>query len=148
MSLLVAHDQQTFIHADAYDLERKLTELDPRLYLKYKVVHKQTRQGKATGRRYEVHRHCEDGKHRMIGHWLVEEFDSIYADVVTMAAGAAGRIDSVEDRIDKHNAGIEADNSRETQDALGAMIDHGTRLVHDRTQPKNIFRGIPGLRDA
>lgn len=146
MSLIVAHDSQAFVHAGAYELEAKLVEMDPRLYLKYRVIEHPKKPG-VKGRRYEVHRHCEDGQVRMIGHWRLEEFDMIWPDMQKMAAGAAGRIAGVEDRIDSHNDGMERDNSRATQEAMGEMMDHAVRLVHDRTQPKNVFRQMPGLRD-
>ena len=146
MSLLVT-DGNAFVHADAYELERKLAAMDPRLYLKYRVIEHPKKPG-VKGRRYEVHRHCEDGKTRMIGHWRLEEFDSIWSDMQVMAAGAAGRIAGVEDRIDSANDAIERDNHQQGVDAMGEMMDHAVRLFHDRTQPKNTFRQVGGLKDS
>lgn len=145
MSLLVT-DGNAFVHAEAYELEAKLVAMDPRLYLKYRVIDHPKKPG-VKGRRYEVHRHCEDGKNRLIGHWRLEEFDTIWSDMQVMAAGAAGRIASVEERIDKHNDEMERDNDRESSGFMTEAMTHAAKLMHDRTQPKTVFRGMPGLRD-
>lgn len=99
-------------------------------------------------KRYEVWRWNEDGTETIIGHWTIEEFDRILFDIVTMRAGAEGRAESVIDRIDAGNSEIEKKNSAAFRDSYGEMREHFQRLVHDRTQPANIFRGIPGRRDA
>ncbi len=144
MSLIVAHDQNAFVHAGAYDLEAKLVEMDPRLYLKYRVVQHPK---KGTGRRYEVHRHCEDGETRLIGHWRIEEFDQIWTDMQVMKAGAEGRIDGVEARIDAHNDAVDSVKSSEFRDAVGPMLDHAARLTAERQSGKHIHYQVGGLRD-
>lgn len=150
--------------ADAPELDRKLREGDglgfpgdPALYLGQGVVTSRKRQqhpktgawlypGDIIARRWEVWRHCEDGVDRIIGHWPEHDFDRIIFDLAPMRLDAPNRVSS-EDAIDAHNAEIEDKNSREAKDVIGEATEHLAKLVHDRTQPRNVFRGIPGLRD-
>lgn len=97
-------------------------------------------------RRWEVWRNCEDGKCRIIGHWRIEEFDKIIFDLARMRPEAPGHV-SVEDVIDAANDKIEAKNSAQFRDSMGAAIDHGARLLADTTGPKQTFRQMPGMRD-
>lgn len=134
------------IHAGAFDLEARLIDFDPRLQLRYVTREHPTRKG-VIGRRYEVHRHCEDGETRMIGHWKLEDFDKIWPDIQAMKAGAEGTAPGVEAEIEKHNAAVEAKISDQIRDNLGGAMEYAAKLFHDRTNPRNVFRGIPGLRD-
>jgi len=106
MSLLVNYGSSP-VHSGAVELEARLWEMDPRLQSSTSTrEHPKEAPPNGDpiiGRRYEVWRHCEDEKNRMIGHWRMEESTPIYSDMVVMAAGAAGRITGVEDRIDAHN---------------------------------------------
>lgn len=141
-----------FVHSGATELNRQLQQGDgiiwtgdPRLELRVGVLtEKATRR---TARRYEVWRTMEDGREERIGTWRLDEFHTILHDVATMRAGAEGKIPSVTDRIDKANEAHERKIMDKYRDSVGQVIDHGARLLHDRTQPKNVFRGMPGRRD-
>jgi len=52
---------------------------------------------------------------------------------------------TVEDRIEAHNRKLEADKAAEMNDIMLDMMEYGNRLWHDRNNPRNTFRGIPGL---
>ena len=134
------------IHAEAFDLEQKLYALDPRLQLKYVVIEHPTKRG-VMGRRYEVRRTNEDGSESLIGHWKLDEFDSIWVDVVAMKAGAEGRGPTAIEQIDAHNKVIEDKIDRDIRDNLGEMKEYAARLWHDRNNPRNVFRQVGGLRD-
>lgn len=117
---------------------------DPRLDLRIGVIRE-----KATGlvgRRYEVWRTNEDGTETRIMHWRIEDFDRILFDLTKMRLDSPGHV-SAEDEIDAHNDAIEQKRSDEARDALGEMMEHAAKLHHDTTQPRNVFRGMPGLRD-
>lgn len=118
---------------------------DPRLELRIGV--KTERRSLRTARRYEVWRYCEDGSEQCIGAWKLIEFPQILHDIALMRAGAEGRaVDSVA-RIELANQAKEKANADAYRDAAGPIMDHGARLVHDRTQPKQTFRQVGGLRD-
>ena len=140
-----------FLHSGTDDLARLLVigdgmgwPGDPRLDLRIGVI-KEKATGRI-GRRYEVWRTNEDGTETRIGHWKIEEFDRILFDLTRMRMDSPGHV-SAEAEIDAHNAAIEAKRSDEARDALGEMMEHAAKLHHDTTQPRNVFRGIPGLRD-
>lgn len=154
MSLLLPNSDFGWVRADASDLDRKLREGDgiqwsgdPDLDLRQGVV-EEMRSGRPTGkivaRRWEVWRHCEDGVDRIIGHWRMEEFDRILFDLARMRAEAPGHVDVVES-IDKGNAATEAAIWQKGHDAYSEMMEHMLKLWHDRNNPKNVFRGMPGL---
>lgn len=102
--------------------------------------------GEVMARRYEVWRSCEDGQDRIIAHWRMEERERILYDLARMRAEAPGHV-SVEDSIDRGNAAVDAANSQQFRDAYGEMLSHASALAHDRNNPKNVFRGMPGRRD-
>lgn len=153
MSLLLPNNDFGWMRADAPDLDRKLREGDgihwsgdPSLDLRQGVV-EEMRSGRPTGkivaRRWEVWRHCEDGVDRMIGHWRMEEFDQILYDLARMRADAPGHVDVV----DSIEAGNQANEKRiwaSWRDSQGEMLEHMAKLWHDRNNPKNVFRGMPG----
>lgn len=148
----VPHAEIGYLHSTAEDLDRKLREGDgllwpgdPRLSLGVGVIEDRHKR-KIVARRYEVWRHNEDGSDAMIGHWLLEEYDRILFDLVRMRVEAPGHEDVVVS-IDKANAITEAKNSQEIRDHLGEAMEHGAKLFHDRTEPKNVFRQMPGTRD-
>ncbi len=116
---------------------------DPDLSLHQGVI--SNRQGKILARRWEVWRHCEDGQDRMIGHWRMEEYDRIIFDLARMRAESPGHV-NVTDRIDAHNAEIEAANSRKFRDSMGEMLEHQAKLQHDLTEGRNVFRQMPGFK--
>jgi len=153
MSLLLPNNDFGWVRADAADLDRKLREGDgihwsgdPDLDLRQGVIEK-TRSGRPTGeivaRRWEVWRHCEDGIDRMIGHWRMEEFDRILFDLARMRADSPGHEDVV-DVIERKNDENEKRIWGQWRDKQGEMMEHLAKLYHDRTQPKNVFRGMPG----
>ncbi len=140
-----------FLHAGTEDLARLLVigdgmgwPGDPRLDLRIGVIeHKAT---KKVGRRYEVWRTNEDGSETRVAHWKIEEFDRILFDLTRMRMDSPGHV-SAEAEIDAHNDAISAKRSDEARDSLGEMMEHAAKLHHDTTQPRNVFRGMPGLRD-
>lgn len=159
--MLVPTDNAGFVHSGVERLDRQLREGDgmvwrgdSRLRLKVGVITAQKRvqhpvtgkwlnRGDIVAKRYEVWRHNEDGTDTIIGHWRMEEFDRILFDLVQMDPRTPGHV-PVEERIDKANAEVDKQNSREFQEAVGKYLDHKLRLVHDRTQPKNTFRFAEG----
>lgn len=154
MSLLLPNQDFGWVRADAPELDRKLREGDgihwsgdPDLDLRQGVV-EETKNGRPTGkivaRRWEVWRHCEDGVQRPIGTWRMEEFDRILFDLAAMRAEAPGHVDVV-DSIDAKNAANEEKVWQPFRDAQGEMTEHLAKLWHDRNNPKNVFRGMPGL---
>lgn len=128
---LLTHQGDALIHADAYALEQRLWDTDPRLQLKYVTVEHPTRRG-VKGHRYEVWRHNEDGTDGMIGHWRLEEFDQIETDLAVMRAGADGRAASAVERLDAHDKVMEKQKADEFADAYGPMAEHKLALVRDQ----------------
>lgn len=153
-----------YVHADAPELDRQLREGDgifwagdSRLFLSMGVVEANRRayvaqlgryvkKGEIIARRYEVWRHGEDGTPQMIGSWRVEDFDRILVDLAPMRLDAPNRVDTLT-AIDEHNAAIEKANTDEIKGSLMEGLEHQVKLWHDRSNPKNVFRGIPGRRD-
>jgi hypothetical protein len=154
-SLYVPQSEAGYIHAGAPELDRQLREGDglgwpgdPRLYLAIGVVRgKNPRTGQyGTGRRYEVRRENEDGTDTFIAGWRLEEFDRILFDLAPLRMGNPGHVDTT-DLIDAENKVIEDRVSREIRDNLGAAMEYGAHLIHDRTEPGNVFRQVGGFRD-
>jgi hypothetical protein len=151
--LLRPHDDLGFLRGDAPDLDRKLREGDgvgwggdPLLELRQGVV-EEMRSGRLTGkivaRRWEVWRHMENGKEEMIGHWRMEEFDRILFDLAGMRVEAPNHVDV----IDKIDAANDANMERiwaPGRAKLADMMEHMAKLNHDRNNPRNVFRGMPG----
>ena len=168
MGLYTTNDETGFVHAEAPELERKLQEGDgilwqgdPNLELGMETYSapvtgwftipttgKQVyvQKGDILARRYAVYRHCEDGTTQRIGHWRLEDFDRILMDIAPMRLDAPNR-ESTIDRIDRENAEAERDNDRAVMDAMGAGLEYTLKLDHDINQGRNVFRGMPGLRD-
>lgn len=130
---------------------------DPRMWLQlgmlvaretawYPEIMKVARKGDIVARILEVWRHTEEGKDVVIGRWNPSELPNIITDLVAMDPGRPRHV-SVLDRIDAGNAAKEAELSRQYQDSTGEMMEHYLKLAHDITQPRNVFRGMPGTRD-
>lgn len=154
MSLLLPNSDFGWVRADAPDLDRKLREGDgiqwsgdPMLDLRQGVV-EETRSGRPTGkivaRRWEVWRHCDDGVDRLIGVWLMEEFDRIIFDLARMKAESAGHEDVV-DRIDKANAANDDKVWQPWRDSMGEAMEHMAKLWFDRNNPRQVFRQVGGM---
>jgi hypothetical protein len=152
--LLTPNQDFGWVRADAADLDRKLREGDgihwtgdPRLELRQGVI-EEMRWGRPTGkivaRRWEVWRHCEDGTDQMIGHWRMEEFDRILLDLALMRADAPGH-EFIADVLDRKDAEQEKKVWGKWRESQGAMLEHLAKLYHDTHEPKNVFRGMPGL---
>lgn len=153
-----------YVHADAPELDRKLREGDGLLWqgdrslelrmgiltAKRTGFHPQVRRhvqkGEVLARRYEVWTHTPDGADEMLGHWLLEEFDRILFDLSGMRMDAPGHVDTGE-TVDANNDAVTAAAGEEYAQHYGEAAEHMAKLVHDRTNPKNVFRGIPGRRD-
>ncbi len=156
MGLLVNHPEAGFVHGEAEELDRKLRQGDgvlwggdSRLYLAVGVLEDRSVQPPRIGRRYEVRREMEDGSDQLIGHWRLEEFDRILFDLAPMKAAVdrPGSVPDVIERIDADNAKLEAEISTEIRDNLGGAMEHAAKLLHDTTEPGNVFRQVGGLRD-
>jgi len=130
---------------------------DPRLSVQLGVVtagrsgyseqkKKYVRKGDVVARRLEVWRHNEDGTDAIVGTWSMDEVMQVISDLVVMDPGRPRHV-GVEDRIDTHNAALEAAAAKAYQEVNSEMIEHALRLDHDRNNPINIFRGMPGTRD-
>lgn len=132
------------------DLERKIREGDglvwtgdPRLWLGIGVL--ENRATGKTGRRLEVWRDNEDGTTTLVAHWLPSEQHRVLYDLAMMRIDRPGFV-SAEERIDAHNAKLEAEADFKAQEEMIETLDHAIRLHHDRTQPRNKF--FLGGRDA
>lgn len=112
---------------------------DPRLDLRIGIMEKKL-YGRtiATGRRLEVWRRNEDGSEGMVGHWLPTEQHRVCYDLARMRPDSPG-FESVETRIDRHNAKVEKASSDRFVAAASEMLEHAARLDHDRNQPRNRF---------
>ncbi len=155
-----------FVHADAEDLARKLQQGDgilwsgdPNLELRmatacapksmwFKELGRRVRKGEVLARRYEIVRHTEDGETVLIYHCRLEEFDAgrTLMEIAPMRLDSPGHVDTLAE-IDKVNDQHERDNTSQMIDTMGEMMEHKLKLIHDLTQPRNVFRGMPGSRD-
>lgn len=115
---------------------------DERMWLQIGELH---RSDGAIGRRLEVWRHNEDGSDTMVAHWLPREQHMVCYELARMRVDSPGH-ESVEDRIDRHNAAIEEKLSRQFRDSMGELLEHRLKLAHDTTQPKTVFHGM-GRKD-
>jgi hypothetical protein len=165
MGLYKADAAGGFVHADAEELARKLQEGDgilwsgdPRLELRlckaeapksmwYSPLGRRVKKGEVLARRYEVWRHNEDGTDTQIGHWRLEEFDRILMDIAPMRMDSPGHVDSLA-AVDAANDAHERVTSDRALDHMMEAGEHMAKLIHDTTGPRNVFRGIPGLRDT
>lgn len=151
--IVLPDDATGWLDSRAVDVDKQLRagdgiqwSGDPSLYLAQGVV-EETRGGRPTGkivaRRYEVWRYCEDGMERMIGHWRMEEIDRIIFDMARMRAEAPGHEDVV-DVIERHERENEERVWKPYRESQGEMMEHLVRLWHDRNNPRNTFRQMPG----
>ena len=99
--------------------------------------------GELMAKRWEVWRHCEDGTDQRIASWEYDKMHDILLDLVKMDPNSPAHT-SVEDRIDASNRLKENKLARQYQEKLGEMMEHAGKLHHDTTQPRNVFRGVPG----
>lgn len=109
---------------------------DPHLWLGVGVI-----EDKRTGRvarRLEVWRANEDGSSAMIGHWPPDAANRVCYDLARMRVEAPGHV-PVEERIDAHNAAMEAAKEAEFADVYGEALDHAARLFHDTNNPRTRF---------
>lgn len=164
MSLYRTHELTGYMHADAPELDRKLREGDgmvwvgdPRLELRMGIVVANRRvwvdelgryasPGEVIARRYEVWRHGEDGQDHLIGTWRLEDFDRILLDLAPMRLDSPGHVDTLE-AIDRHNTMLEREASRQLREVLLDGLEYQLKLWHDRNNPRNVFRGMPGFKD-
>lgn len=141
MDLLIPNEHGHFAHAGLDDLQRRINrDIDSRVYLTMGIL-EEHRKGAATriGRRYEAWRLNEDGSNTRLAHWRLEHKDRIFPDLLMMKQSAEGRAPSTLDQIDAANARIEAENAANLRDVLGEMVEHRSRLIHDRSNPRNRF---------
>lgn len=154
-----------YVHSDAAETDRKLREGDGlvwqgdrRLELRMGILtakrtgyHAQCRRhvtkGEVIARRYEVWRHNEDGTDEPVGHWTLEEYDRILFDLAGLRLDSPGHVDTGA-KVDANNAAVEDAAADDYSQHLGEATEHMAKLVHDRTQPGNTFRGIPGRNPA
>lgn len=150
MSLLVPADRGAWVEAErisgtAIEIDRQLREGrpscgwpgDPTLELTWD----------APRGRWIVVRHCEDGISRGLAYWTPQELEMIPACLAEMRLDAPGHEDICE-RIDRHNAETERRIWGKWRDAYGEALERLHRTVHDNTEPRTVFRGIPGRREG
>lgn len=153
-----------FVHADAAETDRKLREGDgilwpgdPSLELRMGILtakttgyHKQCKRhvtkGEVIARRYEVWTHTPDGSDERIATWTLEEYDRIILDMAGLRLDSPGHVDTGT-KVDTNNEKVEAAAGRDYAEHMGEAAEHLGKLQHDRTQPRNVFRGMPGSRD-
>lgn len=107
---------------------------DDRLFLMVEVAEVRGRRG----HRLAVYRHCEDGTDQVIGRWHPKEQYRILSDLAEMRCGRPGAVD-VLDRIDTHNARVEAAARDAYNDKMGEALDHLARFHADTTGPRQRF---------
>lgn len=95
--------------------------------------------------RWEVWRHCEDGVCRPLAWWGADELELILPGLGDMRLDSPAHVD-VGQRIDAANADTEERAFRDWRDSYGEMSEHFHRLLHDTTEPRTRFRGMPGRR--
>lgn len=133
-----------YIDSRLAEIERRIQEDDPRLYMRVGYITDQF--GRKVDERAEVRRHNEDGTDTEIGAWMPSEVGQIPTELRMMRLGVAGH-ESVLDRIDRHNAALERSRGTAFRESYGEMLEHFSALVHDRTQPRNTFYQVGGRRD-
>lgn len=148
MSLLVPGHRGAWVEAErlsgsAIEIDRQLREGRPSCGWPGDPDLELTWDGPRT--RWIVLRHCEDGVVRGLAWWSPEELESIPACLAQMRLDRPDRV-PVEDRIDAHNDKMEKDAWARWRDSYGEMAEHVHKLVHDTTEPRNVFRQIPGRR--
>jgi hypothetical protein len=72
-----------------------------------------------------------------------EEFDRIIFDLAHMRAEAPGHEDVI-DQIERHEVENEERVWQPYREKQHEMMEHMIKLWHDRNNPKNVFRGMPG----
>lgn len=115
---------------------------DPRMRLEIGVLKTNGKEG----HRLEVWRHNEDGSDTRIAHWLPREQHMVCYELSRMRLDSPGH-ESTEERIDAHNAALEAKRSDEFAEVYGDMLEYGTALFHDREWGKSQF-SMAGLADV
>lgn len=152
MGLLVPHQSgwaDSRVDGRAREIDRYLREGyppaglpgDPNLELHFRPMEG----GGGPEGRWEVWRHCEDGVCRPLAWWAPEELELVLPTLATMRLDSPAHV-PVEERIDAANADTERRHWAKWRDAYGAAMEHLHQLVHDDTEPRNKFRGMPGLR--
>jgi hypothetical protein len=150
-----------FVHSDASALADKLVlgdglgwPGDPRLELRMGIrcakrtmfdpnVRRTVQKGEVVARRYEVWRVNEDGSETPVGHWLLEEFDRILFDLTRMRSESPGHVD-IGEAATATNDALEAAAGKAFAETTAEVKEYATKLIHDRNNPANTFRGIPG----
>lgn len=152
-----------FAHADAYETDRKLREGDglmwpgdPALELHMGIltakrtgfhpqVRRHVRKGEVIARRYEVW--STNFPDAPIAHWTLEEYDRIIFDMARMRLDSPGHVDT--------GLAVDANNDKVIEAAQNDYAEHYMegaehlgKLIHDRTQPKNVFRQMPGTGEG
>lgn len=94
-------------------------------------VGRYVRKGEVVARRIEVWKNTERHGRQQVGRWLLSEYHTIIPDLVKMDPSRP-RHKSVEDRIDKHNAEIEAKQARAHRDVMGELMEHAHSLHSGR----------------
>lgn len=108
---------------------------------------KSYRKGDVVGYRAEVHRHNEDGTDTPILQRKIEEWHTIIPELVKIDP-ASPMFRSTHDLVVEHNDRLERERGRDIAEARGEMTEHLWKLVSDRQNGPNTFRGIPGRNPA
>lgn len=103
------------------------------------------RKGEPVATRYEVHRHNEDGTDEPLLYRDMNELHSLIPKLVQMDPHTPGH-ENVMDIVERDNAAIERQNSRDFADSYGNMIDHMWSIMSER-EGKHTIRQVGGMRD-
>lgn len=101
-------------------------------------------QGDVMAYRVEVHRHNEDGTDTPILQRPVEEWHTIIPELVKIDPSSP-MFRNTHDLVVEHNAAIDRERGTAIAEARGEMTEHLWKLVSDRQDGPNKFRGMPGL---
>ncbi len=101
------------------------------------------RKGEMLARRYEVWRHLETGEDERIVSRPIELLHEILPELVRLDPRTPGFRSSF-DTVNEANDKKDADTAYDIRQAHGEMVEHLWALAHDRSGPKNTFRGMPG----
>lgn len=100
------------------------------------------RAGDPVATRYEVHRHNEDGTDTPLIYRDMDKLHEIIPKLVSMDPATPGH-EEVMDIVERDNASVERQNSRDFADSYGGMIDHMWSIMSER-EGKHTIRQVGG----
>lgn len=103
------------------------------------------RKGDPVATRYEVHRHNEDGTDEPLFYRDMNMLHDIIPTLIRTDPRTPG-FENVMDKVERDNASVERQNSRDFADSYGGMIDHMWSIMSER-EGKHTIRQVGGMRD-